>query len=128
MAALILSPFPGPSMVVTRAAAIACIVETIAARPSLTDERAGQLGESASALVERFSPGAPQAIKNEAVIRTAGWLFARKPQPVQSVTTGPIKIDFRERFYAPDGLRNSGARALLTPWRTRRALPAEETS
>ena len=115
-------------MVVGRAAAVLCIVETIAARPSLTDARAGQLGESASALVERFSPDAPQAIKNEAVIRTASWLFARKPRPAQSVAAGGLRLDFRERFYAPDGLRNSGARALLTPWRTRRALPVEETS
>ena len=80
-------------------------------------------------LVERFAPGAPQPIRNESVIRVAGWLFSpRKPQPAQSVAVGSgLRLDFRERFYDPSALRNSGARALLTPWRTRRALPVEET-
>ena len=36
-----------------------------------------------------------------------------------------MSMDFRERFYSPNALINSGARALLLPWRVRRALPAE---
>lgn len=125
MASVTLSPFPTATMAVTRAAAIACIKASITGGATLTDDRAGALGESASALVERFAPDAPSAIRNEAVVRLSGWLFARVPRPVQSVSTGAIKLDFRERYFAPDGMRNSGARALLTPWRTRRALPDE---
>ena len=115
-------------MTVSRANAVACIKASIAGGAKLTDDRVAMLGESASALGERFSPDSPQSIRNEAVLRLSGWLFARVPRPVQSVSTGAIKLDFRERYFAPDALRNSGARALLTPWRTRRALPAEETS
>lgn len=37
-----------------------------------------------------------------------------------------LSWNFRERAIAsPDALRNSGARSLLSPWRARRALPAE---
>ena len=128
MAAVVLSPFPGTSMVATRAAAVACVKASIAGGSGLTDQRAAALGESASALVERFAPDAPPEIRNEATIRIAGWMFARVPRPIQGVTVGSLRLDFRERFFAPDAMRNSGARALLTPWRTRRALPAEESS
>ena len=128
MAAVSLSPFPGTTMTVQRPAAIACIKATIAGGASLSDDRAAALGEAASGLVERFAPDAPSAIKNEAVIRVAGWIHSREPKPVQGITVGGIRLDYRERFFSPDAMRNSGARALLSPWRTRRALPAESTS
>ena len=128
MASVVLSPFPGTSMVATRAAAVACIKASIAGGKNLTDERAGMLGDAASALVERFAPDAPMPIKNEATIRVAGWMNVREPKPVQGITTGGVRLDFRERFYAPNAMMNSGARQMLTPWRVRRALPAEETS
>ena len=115
-------------MTAQRPAAIACIKASIAGGASLTDDRAAALGEVASAQVERFAPSAPGAVKNEAVVRLAGWQHAREPKPIQAVTVGAIRMDFRERFYSPDALRNSGARALLTPWRARRALPAEDAS
>ena len=126
MAAVTLSPFPGTSMTSQRPAAIACIRESIAGGSSLTNDRAAALGETAAAMVERFSPDAPGAVKNEAVIRVAGWMHSRRPNPLQSVSTGEVRLDFRERFFAPDALRNSGARSLLTPWRTRRALPVAD--
>ena len=86
------------------------------------------LGEAASATVERFAPDAPGEVKNEATLRLAAWMYAREPKPVQGVTIGGIRLDFRERFYSPNAMVNSGARALLAPWRTRRALPVEEAS
>ncbi len=129
MASVILSPFPGPAMTAQRPAAVACIKASIAGGANLTDDRAAALGETASALVERFAPDAPQAIKNEAVIRIAGWTRAREPKPVQAVTLNSgFRMDFRERFFAPNAMTNSGARSLLMPWRVRRALPAEDTS
>ena len=126
MASVTLSPFPSTAMTSQRPAAVACIKATIAGGSSLTDDRAAALGEAGSAMVERFAPDAPQAIRNEAVIRAVGWMHARRPNPLQAITTGNLRLDHRERFYSPDAMRNSGARSLLTPWRTRRALPAEE--
>ena len=128
MASVTLSPFPGATMTTQRPAAIACIKSSINGGAGLSDDRAAALGEAASALVERFAPDAPGAIKNEAVIRAAGWMHAREPRPVQAITIDTIRIDFRERFFAPNAMLNSGARALLMPWRVRRALPIEDTS
>ena len=117
-------------MTAQRPAAIACLKASIAGGARLTDDRAAALGETASAMVERFAPDAPQPIRNEATIRIAGWLHAREPKGVQSVTlSSGMRFDFRERFYAPSAMVNSGARPLLLPWRLRRALlVAEDTS
>ena len=129
MAAVTLSPFPGAMMTTQRPAAIACIKASISGGASLTDDRAAALGETASALVERFAPDAPQAVKNEATIRTAGWMHARVQRAVQAVNLpSGFRLDFRERFFAPNAMTNSGARSLLLPWRVRRALPVEDTS
>ena len=128
MASVVLSPFPGATMTTQRPAAIACIKETINGGSQLSDDRIAALGEAASALVERFAPDAPGAIKNEAVIRAAGWMHAREPRPVQAITMDTVRLDFRERFYSPHVLVNSGARGLLQPWRVRRALPIEDVS
>ena len=128
MASVTLSPFPGTIMTAQRPDAIACIKASIAGGASLTDDRAAALGETASELIERFAPDAPQAVRNEATIRVAGWLHAREPKPMQGITVGGMRLDFRERHYSPDAMRNSGARTLLQPWRVRRALPAEDVT
>ena len=72
MASVVLSPFPSATMTAQRPAAIACIKASISGGANLSDDRAAALGEAASALVERFAPDAPSAIKNEATIRAAG--------------------------------------------------------
>ena len=116
-------------MTAQRPAAIACIKASISGGANLTDDRAAALGEAASALVERFAPDAPSEIKNESVVRTAGWMHARTPQPIQAISlSSGFRLDLRERFFAPNAMVNSGARSLLMPWRVRRALPAEDTS
>ena len=56
-----------------------------------------------TALVQKHAPNAPEAVQNEAVVRLAGYLF---DQPTVTARQG----------YA-SALRNSGARALLLPWR-----------
>ena len=128
MAAVTLSPFPGSSMTTQRPAAVACIKTSIAGGAKLSNDRAAALGEAAAALVERFAPDAPDAIKNESVIRLAGWVNAREPKPIQGLTISGMRFDFRERFFAPNAMTNSGARSLLLPWRIRRALPVEDMS
>jgi len=123
MAVATLSPWPDDET-----AAVACIKSTLSGGESLSDDRAAQLGMSASELVERFAPDAPASVKNEATLRVAAFLLYREPKPIQGITLGHVRIDFRERFFSPNALHNSGARSLLLPWRRRRALPVESDS
>lgn len=61
----------------------------------------------ASEAVTRHAPDAPDVVQDEAVIRLAGYYF---DQPQAASGSGWA-----------DALRNSGARALLLPYRTHRA-------
>ena len=70
-----LSPWPDPDT-----EAIDLLGQTLkrftAAAPGSASERArvAALGKASAALVERYAPRAPQEIKDEAVVRSAGWL------------------------------------------------------
>ena len=80
-----------------------------------------RLGAVAAALTEEYSPGAPQPIRDEAVIRTAGWLHESKPGLADSkMSAGPLDI---ARTFSPglSALRHSGSMALLSRWKIRRA-------
>ena len=73
----------------------------------------------ASALVDRYAPDAPDAISNEAVIRAGGWPWEQPSAAIRSESEGDISAS-----YAPthmSALRHSGAMALLSPWKIRRA-------
>ena len=72
----------------------------------------------ASELVMRHAPDAPNAISNEAVIRTAGWLAEQPSAAIRSETEGDIRTSF---VPTQSALRHSGAMALLSPWKVRRA-------
>ena len=76
---------------------------------STTEEtaQATRLLATATAAVTKHAPNAPDAIQDEAVIRVAGYLF---DAPTAARGAG----------YA-DILRNSGALALLLPYRAHRA-------
>ena len=65
-----------------------------------------------------YSPAAPADVLLEAAIRTAGWLRDVDPA-FASVSLDGDNVEYRQ----PNGsaLRNSGAQALLSPWRVRRA-------
>ena len=124
MAAVTLSPFPTTAMTTQRPAAIACLKSGIVNGSGLSDDRAAALGEAAAAQVERYAPGAPQAAKNEAVVRLAGWLHSVTPRQHRRASVGgDIAIQFSP--LAADGFRHSGARAMLSAWRVRRALAVE---
>ena len=69
--------------------------------------QATRLLATATEIVTRHAPGSPDAIQNEAAIRVAGYLFDA-PQAAQGAGFGDI-------------LRNSGAAALLLPYRIHRA-------
>ena len=73
----------------------------------------------AVALVERYAPAAPEAIHNEAAIRCAGWLADTPAPSLQSEQYGDLGAT-----WAPgqlSALRHSGAMALLSPFKPRRA-------
>ena len=79
-----------------------------------------RLGRVCAELVEEYSPGAPQPVRDEAVIRTAGWLHESIPGLADSkLSVGPLDIS---RTFAPgfSALRHSGSMALLSRWKIRR--------
>ena len=91
----------------------------IAAETGVSVARAGKLVVAATALVERYAPEAPEAIRDEATIRTAGWLAEQPAGAVRSESVGDISTAFAPAMTS--ALRHSGAMALLSPWKVRRA-------
>ena len=82
---------------------------------------AARLGPVRAAMVQEYSPGAPQPIRDEAVIRTAGWLYESTPGLADSkMSAGPVEVS---KTFSPglSALRHSGAMALLSRWKVRRA-------
>ena len=92
----------------------------LAAVLAVNQELADRLHGVAVALVERYAPEAPEAVANEAAIRCAGWLEEAPHGPVRSERTGEIATGF-DGARAQSALRGSGAMALLSPWKVRRA-------
>ena len=96
-------------------------VALLAAAVGCSEAVAGRLGPVASALTQEYSPGAPQPILDESVVRCSGWMFQSTPGLSDSkVSAGPVEV---VRTFAPglSALRHSGAMALLSPWKVRRA-------
>ena len=81
---------------------------------------AARLLAVATNLVERYAPGAPEAVPNESAIRCAGWLIETPAGGIRSETTGDVRTTF-EGARASSALRHSGAMGLLSPWKVRRA-------
>ena len=115
MAVATLSPWPGTPA--TLAAALACLRAAGVAEES--DDRLGAIGAAASAMVEQYAPGAPQPLKNEAIIRYTGYLSQAGFGAIATEDIGPLKIEHVTNHAA--AFRNSGAAALLSRWRVRRA-------
>ena len=91
---------------------------------SLTNTEIARVGAVAAALVEREAPGAPQAIRDEAVIRCAGWLIDARPAlrstKIASADGSSLEREFNTSAHA-SAFRHSGAKALLSAWKIRRA-------
>ena len=122
MAVTTLSPWPTSAVALTNART--CLKAAIGS--DADDSTIDRLGGAASALVEAFASAAPQAIKSEATIRTAGYLEGVPHLGFASVDVGPIKMAF-DRERARSALRLSGAKGLLAPWRSPGAAIAEST-
>ena len=90
------------------------LAEALAINQALAD----RLHPVAVALVEQYGPNAPEAIQNEAAIRTAGWLAEQPAAAIRSESVGDITTAFAPSMTG--ALRHSGAMALLSPWKIRR--------
>lgn len=91
------------------------------------DDVVDRLGGAAAALVEAHAPGAPQAVKDEAVIRCAAWMKSSPPNELFAISTGGDDMAFRP-LASRNALRASGAAGLLAPWRKPRSRVLEDDS
>ena len=112
-----LSPWPTTPAAVT--AAVARVKAAAQGAALDSDTRAAELGAVASAMVEQYAPGAPGALKDEAVIRFAGYLAQSDFGTIAKEGIGPRDVEYVTNHAS--AFRNSGAAMLLTRWRVRRA-------
>ena len=111
------SPWPLLSPWPTTPVAQAAATTALAAAVGSSEAVACRLGPVVAALVDRFASGAPAVVKSEAVIRAAGWLHSNRPG-LRKVGVSNIDIEFEG---GQSALRHSGAMALLSPFKVRRA-------
>ena len=81
--------------------------------------RAGHILAAVGAMVDRYAPQAPDAIKREAIIRASGWLASTPKDDIRDLSAGPLSSSHTPSMRAC--LRHSGAMSLLSPWKVRRA-------
>ena len=112
-----LSPWPSsPASLAAATAELAAALDLDATADEVIVRR---IGATAAALVERYAPGAPDAIKCEAVIRCAGWLLDAPSAGIKRESVGPLDSSFSPTMTG--ALRSSGAMGILTAWKVRRA-------
>ena len=80
---------------------------------------AGRLLPVVTDIVERYAPAAPDAISNEAAVRCAGYLAEQPADARRSETIGAVSTSWAATHTS--ALRHSGAMALLSPYKVRRA-------
>ena len=112
---VVLSPWPS-EITALEAATVALGAALGGSDDTTTLER---LGAVSAAMVERYAPGAPQEIRNEAVVRASGWLRDQPASATRDITVGPLSTSYQPSSMS--ALRHSGAMALLSPWKVRRA-------
>ena len=111
------SPWPLLSPWPTTPAAIQAATTALAEACGCSEAVAGRLGPVVAALVQQYASGAPAVLKSEAVIRASGWLHGNKPG-LRKVGVSNIDIEYSG---GQSALRHSGAMALLSPFKVRRA-------
>ena len=91
----------------------------LAAEIGATEERATRLLAVATEAVTRYAPNAPEALANEATIRFAGYLAQSDYGTIRTESIGPMTVEYVTNHATM--FRNSGAEALLTRFKRRRA-------
>ena len=82
-------------------------------------EDAERLRPVCIALIEDYAPRAPQAVKDEALIRFASYLGDGPPGALKRIDVGSVELEFRQVPPA-SAMQLCGARSLLTRWKIRR--------
>ena len=113
-----LSPWPNAGTQ-ARTAAIAKLKRRVSGLGSADDATVSELGEAAAEIIEEYAPLAPQAVKDEAMIRYAGYVKQAPPGAIQKIELKDISIEYRQAPPA-SSFQLSGAGALLTRWKVRR--------
>ena len=93
--------------------------ELAAEFPGEQQNRVERVLSVASCMVGDYAPAAPDELANEAAIRFAGYLLEVSVGTVKSATIGPYTSEYVTNHAAM--FRNSGAAALLTRYKRRRA-------
>ena len=128
MATVNLSPWPEDEIEVTKA--VRELERHLYLKYAEIDINAGEererlelVGAAASALVERYSPGAPQRIRDLATIRTSQFILARSGGNPSKRDESLGDWAGSQEFMASQlgALRHSGSMGLLSPWKIRRA-------
>ena len=117
---LCLSPWPNAGTA-GETAALDYLKRACAGFTKESDEAARALGQMASARVERDAPGAPQSVKNQAVVRYCGYMAQADFGTIRQESIGP-----KETQYVVNHQRawvNCGARSILAPWKVLHAAP-----
>ena len=128
MAVATLSPWPSATATVALTAARTCLRDALrATTTNLPDDRVDALGMTASAIVERYAATAPQPVKNEAVIRLAGWTKGATSSDIIPSSVGGVDFQWRPSV-SRNALRSSGAMGLLSLWHRPRARVIEEST
>ena len=99
--------------------AVTITPQELADETSATVERATRVLAVATEAVTRYAPDAPDALQNEAAIRFGGYLLGSDYGAVADESIGPRSASYTQNHAAM--FRNSGAAALLTRYRVRRA-------
>lgn len=99
--------------------AVTITAQQLADETGITVDRAERLLTVASQVVTEYAPEAPEAVANEAVVRFAGYLGQADYGTVRDESIGPMSVTYPLNHAAM--FRNSGAAALLTRYKRRRA-------
>ena len=99
--------------------AVTLTAEEVATATGAPEADAVRLLEVAAALVERFAPDAPEPVQDEAAVRVAGWLHGMPHSSIGSERAGELEVGYMRSHLS--ALRHSGAMALLSTWKVRRA-------
>lgn len=75
--------------------------------------------DAATAIVEDEAPNAPETVQNAAVVRFGGFLPQSAPSAIVEEEIGAKRVQYQ--FNLASGFYASGAKALLSRWKHRRA-------
>ena len=119
MAVAALSPWPSATATVARTAARAALKAETGASDT-TDDELDRVGAAASTVIERYAPSAPDSVRGEAMVRLCGYILnSARRQSVTGEKIGDLSMEYSINHAAM--FRHSGAQALLSPWKVRRA-------